>query len=134
MNVNVKIKGDDKPQKLRAWLSSNGFEKNREDAHKFIANVDSTKVEFSFDDIVGEFRDNFMEQLSKETGALIYSWDMKGDIKELLVKRMPLFHDFTHWNKIGHEIVASEIQEIMDKSEVKHCSTNVDNNKCKLGD
>ena len=45
----MKIKGKVKPQKQRTWLSSTYFEKNRETKQKFTVNVDSTKVEFSFE-------------------------------------------------------------------------------------
>ena len=136
MNVNVnKRDSRDEVQKLRTWLRSNGFEKNRKEAHEFVSNIDNNEVEFSFDEVVGEGRDIYMEQLSKETDAIVYSWDMGGPLKHLISQRMPMFQDFTHWNKIGHEIVASDIKQIIDQNTdlVKHCSADATGD-CRIGD
>jgi len=116
MDVIVRPKGGGKVEKLREWLIKSGKPFMSQEALDFVLNSDVT---LHFYDRLNE-RDKTMEKIAETTDSKIYSWDIQGDIKDLLRDRFPLFVDLVHPNDEGHSVIARDIQKIISETQPKH--------------
>merc|ERR1711862_935717 len=115
MDITVTPKNGGKTEKLREWLHKSGKDFMSNDALDFVLNSDVT-IDFK-KGVYG--RDDTMDKIAQATDAKIYTWSLKGDIKDRLRERFPLFTDLVHPNDEGHALIASDIQKIISEAKPK---------------
>jgi len=114
MDIVVKPNNGGKWEKLREWLHKSGKPQSL-DALDFVLNSDVT---LDFKKGVYD-REETMEEISQATNAILYTWNIQGDIKKLLKERFPLFADLVHPNDEGHALIARDIKKIISKVKTK---------------
>jgi len=95
------------------YLKAKGYEHNSEAVVDFVSDLNVDDLDIEFNSNLAK-RTDFMNQLEKDYNIIIYRWESTGDMKELILKHLPLnAKDWVHLSEAGHKFVADGIRKIL---------------------